>query len=158
MPKLKLSEWANVAEIIAAMVIVISLIYVGLEVNQNTQALRNEVHQNVMAILSEQQNVLVTDAEFHRIFATAEISPAELTDLEWSRFEEFLYVRFGVWEYLFVSYQDEAIPDSVWSAYEPYYLSIICKPGYQRWWQIHSESNNPDFVVYVNNVVNTRCK
>lgn len=158
MPKLKLSEWANVAEIIAAMVIVISLIYVGLEVNQNTQALRTEVHQNVLSILSDQQNVLVTDADFHKIFVTAENAPAELSDLDWSRFEEFMYPRFGVWEYLFVSHQDDTIPNSVWFAYEPYYLGIICKPGYQRWWQIHSESHNPDFTVYVNNVVNTRCK
>ena len=116
MRNLKLSEWANVAEIIASVVIVISLIYVGFEVNQNTQALQNEVHQNVLSILSDQQNVLVADAEFHEIFMTAETMPTNLSALEWSRFEQFMYPRFGVWEYLYVAIQDDAITDSVWSA------------------------------------------
>jgi hypothetical protein len=155
---LKLPEWANVAEIIASVVIVISLIYVGFEVNQNTQALQNEVHQNVLSTLSDQQNVLVTDAEFHEIFLTAETTPGKLSAVEWSRFEQFMYPRFGVWEYLYVAIQDDAITESVWSAYEPYFLSIICKPGYQRWWQQNRSSHNPEFIVYVDEILADDCK
>jgi hypothetical protein len=38
---LKLSEWANVAEIVGAAAVIISLIYVGYQVNDNTSAIRS---------------------------------------------------------------------------------------------------------------------
>ena len=39
--RLKLSEWANVAEIVGAAAVIISLIYVGYQVNDNTSAIRS---------------------------------------------------------------------------------------------------------------------
>jgi hypothetical protein len=115
---LKLSEWANVTEIIASVVIVISLIYVGSEVNQNTKALRSQIHQNVMAAMTDQQHIVVSDAEFHKIYVTAETAPSELSELEWSRFEQFLFGRFGVWEYLHIAIEDNTITITEWSSFE----------------------------------------
>ena len=156
MRNLKLSEWANVAEIIASVVIVMSLIYVGFELNQNTQALRSEIHQNVMAVLNEQNHVLVEDAEFHKIFVTGETRPDELSELEWSRFEIFLYGRFGVWEYLHIAIQENTITDTEWLSFESYFLSLVCEPGYRRWWHQNRTSHNPDFKAYVDNLA-TEC-
>ena len=82
MRSLKLSEWANVAEIVASVVIVASLVYVGLEVNQNTRALQNESYQFVLTALREGNDLLVTDADFYRIFVTGEASPSELSDFQ----------------------------------------------------------------------------
>jgi len=39
--RLKLSEWANVAEILGAVAVIVSLIYVGYQVNVNTSAIRS---------------------------------------------------------------------------------------------------------------------
>ena len=158
MQKLKLSEWASVAEIVASIVIVISLIYVGFEMNQNTQALRAEIHQNVQTILNEQNNVVVGDAEFHRIFVTAETRPDELSELEWSRFELFLYGRFGVWEYLHIAIHDNTITETEWLSFESYFLNLMCVPGYRRWWHQNRTSHNPDFIAYVDNIVAAECE
>jgi hypothetical protein len=39
--RLKLSEWANLAEIFGAVAVIVSLIYVGYQVNVNTSAIRS---------------------------------------------------------------------------------------------------------------------
>jgi len=39
--RLKLSEWANLAEILGAVAVIVSLIYVGYQVNVNTSAIRS---------------------------------------------------------------------------------------------------------------------
>ena len=39
--KIKLSEWASIAEIVGAVAVVVSLLYVGLQVNDNTSAIRS---------------------------------------------------------------------------------------------------------------------
>jgi hypothetical protein len=80
---LKLQDWANIAEIVAAIVIVISLGYVGLE------ALQNESHRSTLEMMNSGQNILATDEEFHRIYKLGLESPADLDEAEWSRFVQF---------------------------------------------------------------------
>ena len=155
--KLKLSEWANIAEIIASIVIVASLVYVGMEVNQNTKTLQNESHLTVIALLNEQQLALTTDQSLHRIFIKAEEEPFDLSNEDWSRFVEFMYPRFGVWEYLYIAKEEGTINQYVWSGFEPYFLSIICKPGYRRWWDDYGFSNAPPFITYVETEVLPNC-
>ena len=95
MKSLKLADWANIAEIVAAVVIVISLAYVGLEINQNTKALQNESHRSTLEMMNSGQNILATDEEFHRIYISGLESPADLNEAEWSRFVQFMLPRIG---------------------------------------------------------------
>jgi len=149
MRDLKLSEWANVAEIFASIVIIASLMYVGVELNQNTQALRNDSYQYVLALLSDQQIALVSNDELHRIVKAAENTPSEVSEEEWSRFTEFMFPRIGVWEYLYVANQEGSISDTVWEGFDPYFLSIICRPGYGRWIKENSTAFAPVFYEYL---------
>ena len=41
---MKLSEWASVAEITSALVVVVSLVYVGFQISQNTAAVKASTH------------------------------------------------------------------------------------------------------------------
>ena len=46
MSNLKLADWASIAEILTSVVVVVSLIYVGFELNQNTIAIQQSSHQD----------------------------------------------------------------------------------------------------------------
>ncbi len=48
MAKLRLSEWASLAEVIGAIGVVISLVYVGLQVNENTAEVRATNRQQLV--------------------------------------------------------------------------------------------------------------
>ncbi len=149
MPNLKLSEWANVAEIIGAIVIVASLIYVGYGVNQNTKALQVDSHQGAIEMINDAQYILATDPEFHRLFSTGETSPAELSDEEWSRFTHFNYVRMGIWEYAYFGIQENTIAPAIWSAFDPYFRGIVCMKGHRRFFDEQRHGHAPEFVAYL---------
>ena len=48
MSKLKLSDWASVAEVIGAVAVVISLVYVGIQINGNTIEIREANRQELI--------------------------------------------------------------------------------------------------------------
>jgi len=48
MSKLKLSDWASVAEVIGAVAVVISLVYVGIQINGNTIEVREANRQELV--------------------------------------------------------------------------------------------------------------
>ena len=46
---LKLSDWASIAEVVSAMAVVISLLYVGFQINQNTNEVRAANRQQLVS-------------------------------------------------------------------------------------------------------------
>jgi hypothetical protein len=70
-----LQKWALVAEIIGGAAIVISLVFVGLQINQgsnetaqNTKALETNAYQELISQISSMNMLIIQDAEFAGIF------------------------------------------------------------------------------------------
>lgn len=158
MRSLKLADWANIAEIVASVVIVISLGYVGLEISQNTKALQNESHRSTLEMMNSGQNILATDEEFHRIYTIALESPADLNREQWSRFAQFMLPRIGAWEYLFLAKLNGSVSPGAWAAFDPYFREVICLPGLGRFMDEFRAAYAPSFVAYVESDPLLQCK
>lgn len=154
---MKLSEWAHVAEIVASVVIVVSLAYVGLELSQNTLALQQSAYQDTFSELASLDLALAQDAELHRIVSKGQDDPEQLNEEEWSRFTHFNYPRLGVWEYLFLSKNEGGVSQSQWRAFEPYFINLFCKPGHERFFRENRESYSSEFVEYVEDEFENKC-
>jgi hypothetical protein len=158
MKSLKLADWANIAEIVASIVIVISLGYVALEIKHNTLALQNESHRSTLEMMNSGQNILATNAEFHRIYILGLESPTELNDAEWSRFVQFMLPRIGAWEYLFLAKVEGSVSPGAWAAFDPYFREIICMPGLLKFVAAYKSSYAPDFIEYVQSDPMRQCR
>jgi hypothetical protein len=155
--KLSLSELANVAEIAGAIVIVASLAYIGIEMNQNTKALQLESYQAMMDNLIQLDIAIATDEDLSRIVATAESEPSVLAEDEWVRFQTMAYPRIGLWEFLFLATQEDALSDVQWQAFQPYYADIACRPGYRRFWELQRHGFSPGFQDYMEAEIHPNC-
>ena len=158
MAKLKLSEWANVAEIAGTIVVIASLVYIGLEVNQNTKALQIASYQSMNTYNLELDVAQASNEDLNRIITLAETSPSDVTAEEWARFTKMAYPRYGMWEYLYLSTQENAVDDDQWIAFEPFYLTeFACKRGYRRFWEEHHLGFSPAFIEYMQSEVLPTC-
>ena len=79
---MKLSEWAHVAEITSAIAVVVSLIYIGLEVSQNTVAVKANTHQSMVDYGREQSEILLTNETLADLVEKGERNPETLTARE----------------------------------------------------------------------------
>jgi hypothetical protein len=155
--KLRLSEWANLAEIIGTIAIVASLAYVGLEVHQNTKALQTESYKSVLEMISEGENILATDVELHRIYVTGTRSPESLSEEDWSRFTYFNFPRMGIWEYLYLGKLDNTITPATWSAFDPYFRDLSCMKGNRRFFEENRVGHASLFMDYLDSGVFPHC-
>ena len=153
MKKLELADWAHLSEIATSIVVILSIIYVGLEINQNTIELQNASHLSVNQLLAEMDAASAMDKEFHSIVTTATETPSDVSEEEFSRFATFIMPRLGIWEYMYLATQNDAIGDSTWLAFDPYFKSIICTAGYRRVWQEVGQVYAESFRSYLNDVV-----
>ena len=80
--KLKLSEWANLAEIIGAFAVVVSLLYVGIQVNDSASAVRSASANDANVALQNWYLQIGSDRETSELFYTALTSEAALSNQE----------------------------------------------------------------------------
>ena len=84
--KLKLSDMASVAEVIGAVAIVISLIYVGVQVSDSTRAVRSATANETASALSNWYGQLGTSEQASQVFINGITDPDSLSREELFQF------------------------------------------------------------------------
>ena len=83
---LTILDWRAIGELIGGLAVILSLIYVGTQVRQNTKATKLTSYQHALDKLTALDLLLAKDQALHRIAWLVEKSRDELTEEEWSRY------------------------------------------------------------------------
>ena len=150
--KANLESWARIAEIGTAIVVVVSLIYIAIELDQNTRATHTASWEAVIDLMA---TLDVTEAtELGRFIEEAEKDPASVTEEEYWKFSRMAQARLGVMEYAFLGVRTETLSEYHWGAISGFLELTICKPGYLMLWSdIGEQMYHPDFVKYVREII-----
>jgi hypothetical protein len=85
---MSLQDWSNLAQVIGALAVVISLFYVGFQVKRNTSALRSVTAQAIHNNYGDWYMNMTSDAELNRIAIKGLKDYSSLTEVEKARFIE----------------------------------------------------------------------
>ena len=150
--KNSLKEYALAAEIIGAVAVVISLIYVGVSVNQNTNAVMVANHQALVAM-----DQITTDWFKDPDFAAAHILSLEsfdkLSAVQRAQIGSYIAGKLNAWEFAFLTHENEMMEDNIWEGWNAHYVSVLKQPGGQWFWSEERGSFSPSFVLYVNSLL-----
>jgi len=113
MTKRNLSDWASVAEIISALAVVASLLYVGFEIQRNTKV---GLASNRQAIAARAQELALYSAEthIHRLLFAPDEEPIELTEAGQDRLTAYIGALLRTTEEAFLLYRDGLLDEEYW--------------------------------------------
>ena len=143
---MKKIEFRGVSEIVAALGVIVSLVYVGIELQQNTIASRATTAQ---AIVDSSRNFLLDIAmndEFNRILRVGQADLSQLNEAEANRFS--MYSR-GNWAYfqnVWVQWTLGVVDDRIWNTIAAIICQIQASPGNREEWKKHKVILDPEFV------------
>ena len=145
MSKLKLSDWANVAEIGASAGVIISLIFVGLQLQSNTEATeaatREAVNDKDIQFLSLRMDSSVLARAHAKLESGGELSPLEESQLMHQE-----YVNFVLFEHSFYQYRKGALEPDEWLRHRKIVQSQIEDFSYSRaMWARYRDTFTPEF-------------
>jgi hypothetical protein len=153
MKKLTLGDLANLAEIVGAIAIVISLIYVGQELRANTAAVKAASLQSITNSSSASMLAVVESSDFADIRLRGDQDPAQLSgadNLRYLLYQRQMWLHFqNVW----TQWKLGVIDDGVWKGYR----NVICDDMIATdkrlaWWnQVHANALSEDFVKLIRN-------
>ena len=140
--KEKLQEYALIAEIISAIAIVISLIFVGVEVHRNTEIAKAQTYQAMIELSYGNLTMLAGNREL-----------MELLQSDREQLDPVDTARLGVWERAgwrlrenaFIQNFRGVIGESEWSGYR----AFICAGTLDSSWERHKIHLSPNFVSFI---------
>jgi len=148
-----LQSLANLGEVIGAAAVVASLLYLALQVRQNSKAQRTENYARALERVSAFQAVLSQDNDLARIFAKGVWDTSKLTGLEKIRFTWSLYEAFGSFEFMFHTYETDEIPEEVWNRWSQTVAWWLIFPGVRQWWMNRPVNFTESFTSFVESVI-----
>jgi len=113
MRKLKLSDWASIAELVSAIAVIISLLYVGIQVKENTNEIRAANRQQLVSRTHTATQLVAANPELAGIF-TKIAEGTTLSAREHVQFDYFVYGMLKDMEEGFLLYREGRLDEEYW--------------------------------------------
>ena len=149
----KLESLANLGEIIGAITVVVSLIYLAVQVRQNTQAQQTENFSRALDRVAAIQATLSQDPETSVIFSRGVSDPSDLTSRERMQFTWTMYELFGAFEFMFLASKTNAIPDEIWQRWSSAVAWWLSYSGVKVWWKARPIPFSESFTSYIESLL-----
>jgi hypothetical protein len=133
--KPKLETLARVAEMAAAVAVVVSVIYLAKQISDNTKLLRTQSHFNALLLGQRPLEFMVANQDLAGVISQCDTSPDRVSAETWERCLNYYFMQFNAWEYFYYEYSDGSIPRQLWNGADGYFKTLTrAKPGYVRFW------------------------
>lgn len=146
----KLQKWSLIAEIAAAIAVVLSIIYLAVEVQRNTSAIRTQTHQGLLELSNYNNIEFVTNPEMADLIFRGDRNFDELTDVEQSRYRFFIQSENNIWEHAFNSHLNGTMDSRTWEGYDVSYRRNFCKKSGNIVWRQMEQDFGAEFRAHVN--------
>ena len=147
----KIEKYAQISEIVGAVAVVISLIYVGISIRQNTKAVQVANHQALVSMDME-KNAWFRLPGFAEIYEIALTNQDSLLPTQLIQLNTFIADMFNAWEFAFITYQNGAMEEKIWQGWNGYYQSQLDINPFYRFWESHKSGFSKEFAHYIESV------
>jgi hypothetical protein len=145
----RLSTFASLAEIVAALAVVVSLLHVASQVRRNTEATQAASYQAMVRASNEYLLSLASDATLADIVHRAKTDTASLTPAEGRRYFAYVRVFWRNMDNAYVQHERGVLADSEWEVYRGIACAALTR--HPSWsWALHADSLSPGFVEIMN--------
>ena len=143
------SKLADLSEILSSIAVVVTLVYLTVEVRQNTDALRAQSRQAVLEASQAELFMLVEYPNLGLAFSGGlPLSPEEHVQVD-----AWLTSALRTREYSWLQYRERSIDEAQWATERAVTLSIFDDPVTRLWWQRQGRQVvGPEFVAFLDSL------
>ena len=153
----KLQQWSLIAEIVAAIAVVLSIAYLTLEVQRNTSAVQSQTSQGLLEMANQANMELAANADMADVFVRGNKDLDVLTPSERLRYRRMINSEIGIWEHAFYSHANGTMDDRLWKGYDVSYRATFCIESARQIWNEIQTFFGDDFRAHVNSTTEAEC-
>ena len=140
-----LEQWALVAQIVSAIAVIASLIFVGFQLRRATSAIRATSSQAHWGLYTDLVRSIIDNADFARTWSVGLTDPEALPQEEWVRFVAYASALFRMYESSRVQWLNGRLDEEHWHTIERQATDFGHLPGLQKAWELRGHWFSPEF-------------
>jgi hypothetical protein len=154
--KEQIEYWALLAEVIGAIGVIVSVIYLAIQVGESTEEMQAQTHYNALRLAQLSVEMQIVDPGLGELVTRGSRSTDGLTTTEWDRLAGYYFLAFNAWEYSYLLSKSETVSPELWQAHDGYMRSEIPrKPTMIIFWTEYQSSYSDIFRGYVDEIIET---
>jgi hypothetical protein len=146
-------ELAALAEIVGALAVLVTLIFLTVQMRQNTKALTAATFQEISTSMGHTAEVIAAHPDLAELFIKGAADSSELTQAERLRFRFGLLMTFRRFEAVYMQRMFGAVNLDLTQGFERSAASAIKSPGGLEWWAITKPGFSTEFVAHVDGLL-----
>jgi hypothetical protein len=144
-----LEQAAYVAEIVGMIVVVVTLLYLAVQVRQGAKLMRSESRQAMLSVVSDQLLSYLDNTDlFDKLASEEKLSPADQL-----RFSSIWLVSMRLREHEWLRYKDGILDQKTWQSYRQIIRLTLSSTRHRQWWGEMKAVFDPDFVKAVDTFI-----
>ena len=148
MAKFDVKLAAAIAEITAALAVVVSLLFVVYSINQNTAALQASNDNFLYDIQNQRLSAMSGDGELAEIIVKFDAGQT-LTDVEEFRYRKHLAKSMNIWEIAYIRRREGLMPETQWESWDRYMSMDMPRDFPHEWWSDLRHGYDANFADHV---------
>lgn len=128
------TRWSRILDLVGQGAVVLSLVYVGVQVRQNTAAIQTSTSQDVYQQNQEQGLLVLESAEVAEILLKARQDPASLSPVDSIRHRRWLNVTLNLYEAVYANALQGTMETDMAAGWLDDLSSLRCDPGMLEYW------------------------
>ncbi len=144
-----LQDLGNIGEFLAAVGVIVSLVYLAMQIRQNTRSVRSAAYQAAVASSVDIATKFASSETLSETFSKGFRNYETLQGPERHRFGAYAYGLFRSYENLFYQHAQGAIESDLWVGFHNMPQRDINETGFAAWWDRQRNVFSPEFQRYV---------
>jgi hypothetical protein len=150
-----LNELGSLGEFISGLAVVVTLVYLAIQIRHNTRAVRSSMHHAMIESTLRIAESVSDNDHVGQIVLKGDEDYDNLTQEEAIRFEAYAERVFSNFESVFYSYRNSMIEEDLWESWESSYLADISRVSLRRYWQDERPQHLREFMDFIDNYYRT---
>ena len=146
-----------IVEIASTGAILLGLIFVGLELKQNTEAVESQTSQGLLELANQANNQIASDRHLAELLLRVNKDVDELNELEALQYSRFVHSEMNIWEHAFFTHANGTMDSDLWSGYDMAYRRFFCDAWSKEVWRRIDGGFSEQFKAHVNKITPEDC-
>jgi len=142
-------ELGNLGEFISSIAVLVSLIYLALQIKKSTETARTSTYHSIVSDFGAMNQTLATAPELAQLYVRALEEFETLDTGEKARISQLFYLTFRSFENMFYQHQKGYLDEDVWIGWEKLMVTYFRREGFQTWWAMRREVFSQSFVAFL---------
>jgi len=130
-----LQELGSLGEFLGSVGVIVSLIYLAVQIRQNTRSVRAATQQSFVDVNASFAGLLLNNDHMAHVYRVGIADQDELTEDQRVQFDMLMVTYFRNMQNLFQQRERGMLEEDVWEGSRRHMLWYIRQPGVFTWWQ-----------------------